>query len=118
MKDTNLILEKTFLFAEKSLDLYFELRGNGHFRLADQYIGSSTSIGANVEEAQAAHSKNDFIAKMIISAREAREARYWIRLLDRKELGSAHPNFPFLKSEIEEIIKILNSIIISSRRNL
>lgn len=114
----NTIVEKTFVFAEKSLNVYFELRKNGHYRLADQFVGATTSIGANVEEAQAAHSKVDFIAKMVISAKEARESRYWIRLMDRKELAQTLPDFHFLKSEIEEIIKILNSIIKSSRENL
>lgn len=111
-------MDKTFEFADKSLNIYFELRKGGHFRLADQFVGASTSIGANVEEAQAAHSKLDFISKMVIATKEAREARYWIRLLDRKELAESLPDFPFLKSEIEEIIKILNSIIKSSRENL
>lgn len=114
----NTIVEKTFVFAEKSLNIYFELRKNGHYRLADQFVGASTSIGANVEESQAAHSKVDFISKMVISAKEARESRYWIRLMDREELAQNLPDYPFLKTEIEEIIKILNSIIKSSRENL
>jgi len=114
----NTIVNKTFVFAEKSLNVYFELRKNGHYRLADQFVGAATSIGANVEEAQAAHSKLDFISKMVISAKEARESRYWIRLMDRKELAQNLPDFPFLKAEIEEIIKILNSIIKSSRENI
>lgn len=112
------IVDRTFIFAEKILEGYLILRENGHFKLADQFVGASTSIGANVEEAQAAHSKVDFISKMIISAKEARESRYWIRLMDRKELAQNLPDFPFLKTEIEEIIKILNSIIKSSRENL
>jgi four helix bundle protein len=116
MKNSNPILEKTFLFADKSIDLYLNLREKGHFRLADQFVGAATSIGANVEESQAAHSKNDFIAKLVIAAKEARESRYWLRLLDRKQLSSEHPQFEFLKREVEEIIKILNSIIISSRQ--
>jgi len=108
-------LDKTFQFSEKSLDLYLALRKGGHYRLADQFVGSATSIGANVEEAQSAHSKLDFIAKMVIAAKEARETRYWLRLLNREELGSTHPNYSFLRTEIEELIKILNSIIKSSR---
>lgn len=111
-------MEKTFVFAEKSLNVYFELKKNGHYRLADQFIGASTSIGANVEEAQAAHSKLDFIAKMVISSKEARESRYWLRLLERKELAGDLADFQFLRDEIEEIIRILNSIIKSSKENL
>ena len=114
----NTIVEKTFVFAERSLNVYFDLRKGGHFRLADQFIGASTSIGANVEEAQAAHSKVDFISKMVISAKEARESRYWLRLLGRDELALNNPDYLFLVKEIEEIIKILNSIVKSSRENL
>lgn len=114
----NTIVEKTFVFAERSLNVYFDLRKRGHFRLADQFIGASTSIGANVEEAQAAHSKVDFISKMVISAKEARESRYWLRLLGRDELALNNPDYLFLVKEIEEIIKILNSIVKSSRENL
>ncbi|MDX5338120.1 MAG: four helix bundle protein [Cyclobacteriaceae bacterium] len=117
MKDSNPILEKTFLFAEKSIDLYLDLRAKGHFRLADQFVGASTSIGANVEEAQAAHSKTDFISKMVIAAKEARETRYWLRLLNREELSSKHQFYEFLKTEIEGLIKILNSIIKTSRNS-
>jgi len=113
----NTIVNKTFTFSEKSPNVYFELK-NGHYRLADQFVGAATSIGANVEEAQTAHSKVDFISKMVVSDNEARESRYWIRLLDRRELAGSLPDFPFLKNEIEEILKILNSIVKSSRENL
>lgn len=58
----NVIVSKSFLFAQKSLNFYLTFRIKGHFRQADQFIGSSTSIGANVEEAQVAHSKADFLA--------------------------------------------------------
>lgn len=78
-------------------------------------MGAITSIGANVEESQAAHSKADFISKMVIASKEAREARYWIRLFDRKELLFDNPDFKFVKAEIEEILKILTSIVKSSR---
>ena len=112
------ILDRTFIFAEKIIDAYLILRDNGHFKLADQLVGAGTSIGANVEEAQAAHSKLDFISKMTIANKEARESRYWIRLLDKKGLLSSFQEIDFLKREIEEIILILNSIIKKSRDNL
>ncbi len=114
----NLILDKTFLFSEKILNVYFFLRSKSHLRLADQFVGSGSSIGANVEEAQAAHSKVDFISKLTIANKEARETRYWLRLFDRNELLKEHPDFQFLKLEIEEILLLLNSIIKKSRENL
>lgn len=115
---TNLILDKTFLFSKKVLEVYFFLRAKGHLKLADQLVGSGTSIGANVEEAQAAHSKMDFIFKLTIANKEARETRYWLHLFDRDELLMEHPDFQFLKSEIEEILLLLNSIIKKTRDNL
>jgi len=114
----NIIVDKTFSFAQEIITVYLDLREKGHYKLADQLVRSGTSIGANVEEAQAAHSKLDFIAKLTISNKEARETRYWIRLLDRKELLGEHKSMIFLKSEIEEIILLLNSIIKKSRENL
>lgn len=112
------IVEKSFDFAEKILNVYFFLKENNHFRLAEQIVGSGTSIGANVVEAQAAQTKKDFISKMSIASKEARETEFWINLFNRRELILDHPDNEFLKNEIKEIIKILNSIIISSKRNL
>ena len=114
----NPIQSRAFHFAETILDAYFELREKGHYRLADQLVGAGTSIGANIEEAQAAHSKLDFISKMTIANKEARETRYWLRLFDRKKLLQEFEGMNFLKKEIEEIILILNSIIKKSRQNL
>ena len=71
-----------------------------------------------MEEAQAAHSKLDFVAKLTISNKEAREVRYWLYLLDREELLAGHKLMAKLKLDIEEIILILNSIIKKSRENL
>ncbi len=115
---SNQIVDKSFIFAQKSVNLYLSLRVKGHFRLANQFIGASTSIGANVEEAQAAHSKADFIAKIVIAAKEARETKYWLNLLNRQEFIESEEEFRFLQNEIEELIKILNSIVISSRKNM
>ncbi|MEB2777545.1 four helix bundle protein [Algoriphagus sp. D3-2-R+10] len=84
----NIIVDKTFHFAQEIITVYLYLREKGHFKLADQLVKSGTSIGANVEEVQAAHSKLDFVAKLTISNKEARETSYWLRLLDRKELLS------------------------------
>lgn len=114
----NVILEKSLHFAQATISAYLILRGKGHFKLADQFVGAGTSIGANVEEAQAAHSKLDFIAKLTIANKEAREARYWISILDREELLGDFQQLAELKKEIEEIILLLNSIIKKSRENL
>jgi four helix bundle protein len=81
-------------------------------------VGAGTSIGATVAEAQAAHSKLDFIAKLTIANKEARESKYWISLLDTDQLLKDYDGISEMKKEIDEIILLLNSIIKKSRENL
>ena len=76
---------------------------------------SGTSIGANVEEAQAAQSKADFISKMNISLKEARETHYWLRLIVASQLIS-ESKLLALKTETEEVTRILGAIIASSKK--
>jgi four helix bundle protein len=79
-------------------------------------LRSGTSIGANVEEATAAISKKDFTAKMSISSKEARETRYWLRLLDKSKLV----NLDFTKqlNEVEQLINILTAIVKTAQGNV
>ena len=80
--------------------------------IANQLLRSGTSIGANVFEAQNAESKADFIHKMKVAAKEASETLYWLILCERSD------SYEFdnrLKSELEEIIRILSKIIASSK---
>lgn len=114
----NVILIKTKEFAAKILNCYFSLQSKHHYRLSEQLVGAGTSIGANVVEAQGAQSKKDFISKMCIAAKEARETEYWLSLMDRPELLKDHVDFEFLQKEIIEIIRILDSIIITSKKSL
>jgi four helix bundle protein len=76
MKEENLILEKSYSFALKIMDLAKSLRDKREYDLASQLWRSGTSIGSNVEEAQAAQSRADFRSKMAIAAKEARETHY------------------------------------------
>ena len=86
------------------------------FVLADQVLRSGTGIGSNMEEATAAVSRKEFIAKTAISYKEARETLYWLRLL--KESGKIEPKLAdSLISNCDEICKILSSIIKSTRDN-
>jgi four helix bundle protein len=75
MKD-NIIREKSFDFALKIIDLYKQLVAKNEYVLSKQLLRSGTSVEANVEEASAAQSKKDFINKMAISSKEARETKY------------------------------------------
>lgn len=87
------------------------------FAIASQLIKSGTSIGANAEEAQDASSLKDFIQKMSISLREAKETRYWLRIIRLSKLlpeGQVDSDLV----ECEEIIAILISTVKSSKNKL
>jgi four helix bundle protein len=84
--------------------------------LSKQIVRSGTSIGANIEEGIAGQSRNDFAAKFQISLKEARETRYWLRLLrDTDYLDSKLAES--LITDAEEIIKILTAILKTTRAN-
>lgn len=72
--------ERSFEFALEIVALYKFLTDRKEYVLAKQVLRSGTSIGANVQEAQAAQSRPDFLAKMSIASKEARETSYWLRL--------------------------------------
>ncbi len=86
MKTENIILSKSFDFALKIIELYKQMTEQKEFILSKQLLRSGTSIGANVEEATAAYSKKDFAAKMSIASKEARETRYWLKLIKNSNL--------------------------------
>ena len=81
--------------------------------LSKQLLKSATSIGANVEEALAGQSRKDFIAKMAIASKEARETKYWLLLIEKSNLIEIDVS-QYLKN-IEEIIRILTSIVKTSQ---
>ena len=112
----NLILEKSYSFALKIIELYRSLCEQNEFVISKQVLKSGTSIGANVEEATAGQSKKDFIAKMAISSKEARETNYWLRLLRDSKIYFS-PNLIELIDESEELIKILTAIVKTSQKN-
>ena len=110
----NVIVEKSFEFSLSVIDLYRQLIDQKEYVLSKQLLRSATSIGANIEEAQAAQSKKDFIAKMSISSKEARESLYWIRLLDASQI--IRFDYSQLRFQIDEIIKILTAIVKSAQQ--
>lgn len=119
MKSDNAILDKSFSFAVRIVKLYQHLcTEQKEYVLSKQLLRSGTSIGANVNEAQAAQSIKDFIAKMSISSKEARETQYWLQLLC--ETGYLDPESQHVKSllnESLELIKLLTSIIKTTSQN-
>ena len=106
---------KTYDFGLQILKLYVELRKKKvDIGLCSQLLRSSTSVGANAEEAMGGSTRRDFVYRLQISYREAREARYWLRLLKdsailEKELALS------LISDCEEITRILTAILKSSK---
>src|SRR5690554_5596078 len=112
----NIIIEKTFQFSLDIISLYKKLQNEKEYILSNQLLRSATSIGANVEEAMAAQSKKDFINKMSIASKEARETKYWLKLLDKSNLTKL--NMLTFLMEIEHIINILTKIIITAQTNL
>lgn len=115
MKTSNLIVDMSFDFALDVIELYKQLTGCKEFVLSKQLLRSATSIGANIEEATAAQSKRDFIAKMAIASKEARETRYWIRLLSRSKLVDL--DYSRYLETSGNIINVITKIIITSQYN-
>ena len=118
MKD-NIILDKSFEFAIRVVKLYKYLCDEKkEYVLSKQLLRSGTSVGANVSEAQAGQSKADFVAKIAIASKEARESKYWIDLLIKTDYLDINENYvKSLQNDIEEIIKLLTSIVKSSQEN-
>jgi four helix bundle protein len=82
--------------------------------VSKQLLRSGTSVGANVEEAEAGHTKHDFIYKMSIALKEARETHYWLRLADAAGMARKE-KLDGLISEAEELKKILGAIVSKAR---
>ena len=114
--NNNPVAEKSFRFATRTVRLCQYLQNEKReFVLSRQILRSGTAIGALVSEAQYAQSKADFINKMHIAIKEANETLYWRRLLYETDyLNSIQ--FQNLKSDNEELIKLLTSIITSSKK--
>ncbi|MFC6224674.1 four helix bundle protein [Hymenobacter artigasi] len=114
MKD-NIIVDKTYAFASRIVKLHKYLtQEQREYVLSKQILRSGTSIGANVEEAVAASSRTDFIHKLTIAAKEACETAYWLRLLHDNDYLPT-PIFHSVYQEIDEIKRIIGSIVISTK---
>lgn len=109
----NIILTKSFDFSLQIIELYKLMKDQNEYVLSKQLLRSGTSIGANVEEATAAISKKDFTAKMSISSKEARETRYWLRLIDKSQLVNV--DIEHHLKEVEQLINILTAIVKTSQ---
>ena len=116
MKQGNVIQEKSFGFAVRIVKLYkFLCDEKKEYVLSKQVLRSGTSIGANIEESIGGQSDRDFVSKVAIAYKEARETVYWIRLLlatdyiNREQADS-------LLVDADEICKILAQIQITVKK--
>ena len=111
------IQDRAFVFACEVVRFCDRARGPRSLqRIVDQLLDAGTSVGANVEEASGGQSRADFVAKIFIALKEARESRYWLRLL-----SACHPQYrdaasPLL-AEANQLVAILFTIANNARGN-
>jgi four helix bundle protein len=114
-KNESIIAMKAYAFALEVIIIYkYLVNEKKEFVLAKQLLRSGTSIGANVNEALSGQSKRDFVHKLSISLKEARETAYWLNLLKDSNYIN-QDNFNKLNDHCSEITKILSSIIITTK---
>lgn len=115
IESKSIIADKAYAFALLIISIYKELKTKNEFILSKQIIRSGTSIGANVNEAISAESKKDFVHKLSISLKEARETKYWLNLLKDSDYINQE-TFNKSNKSCEELIKILSSIILTTKQ--
>ena len=118
IQKSNPLKEKSYFFALSVVKTcQFLVNEKKEYVISKQLLRSGTSIGANVEEANQAESKADFIHKLSIANKEANETHYWLRILrDTNYLDSETTNGLLLSCE--ELLKILTASIKSAKQNL
>ena len=113
----NVIKNKSFAFALRTVKMYqFLCEQKKEFVISKQLLRSGTSVGALVREAEQAESSADFIHKMAIALKEANETEYWIELLFQSNYID-ETSFNSIKSDLIEILKLLVSIIKTTKQN-
>ncbi|MHA6249751.1 four helix bundle protein [Pontibacter sp. CAU 1760] len=111
----SVIADKSYAFAVRIVRMYQHLSADKkEFILSKQVLRSGTSIGANVQEATGGQSTSDFIHKLSIARKEARETAYWLQLLHDTGYLEAK-QFESIHADCQGLIKILNSIILTSQ---
>lgn len=100
---------KSFAFALKIMGLHKKMTAQNEFVISKQLLRSGTSIGANVQEALAAQSRKDFLHKMSIASKEARESMYWLELLHAS--GWLKHELKEYMSDAGELVRILTAIV-------
>jgi len=112
----SVICDRSFEFASRALKLCDRIweRGPSARHVASQLMRSATSIGSNAEEAQEAQTKADFIAKMSISRKEARETTWWLRLTVKNAIA-APKDVEWELGEAQQLLRMIRSAILTAR---
>ena len=110
------INERTFEFAVRITKLcsYLDKQPGTPRLLAAQLFRSGTSIGANIEESRSAESDKDFVSKQSIALKEARETKYWLKLLVKSEIVSDE-KVAGLVDECEQLMRIIGKSIVTTK---
>lgn len=111
----SIVKEKSFEFALQIIELYKVLQENREYVISKQLLRSATSIGANINEALAAESRADYVHKMSISSKEARESLYWLELLDKSQLIVL--DYSIYIAKCTELVKMLTSIVKTTKNS-
>ncbi len=118
-EDKRDIVKRTYKFALRIIQLAKKIPNSSFtYPIKDQLIRSGTSVGSNAEEASAGFSKSDFVFKMSLASKEAREANYWLRLVRDSDLAKSKELEEEIDSAITEsyeLKKILTSIVKTSK---
>jgi len=117
--EDNIIAQKSFNFAVRCIKLYKHLCYNAinkEFVISKQLLRSGTSIGANIEEAVGGQSTVDFLSKLSIAYKEARESKYWIKLLHETSYLSDE-EYVSLINDLDDIVNIIAKIKLTTEKN-
>ncbi len=117
-RENNILLTKVDAYSNRIIRLYKYLKDvEKEFILSKQLLRSGTSIGANIAESQSAQSSADFIHKLEVALKEAKETHYWLeKLLVGEYINKV--GYKSMSYDNIEIIKLLTSIIITKKRNM
>lgn len=118
MKENNIIKQKSFDFAVRIVNLYkYMIDEKKEYVLSKQILRSGTSVGAMIRESEHAQSKADFIHKLSIAQKEINETIYWLELFQVTNYLS-NQEFESLNNDAVEIIKLITSIIKTSKKGI
>ena len=109
---------RSFAYALRAVKLYQYLqkqKDGAGWVLGKQYLRAACSIGANIEEAQASESRPDFIHKLGIAQKEARESLFWLRVLSEAQIVSK-AKLRSLMQETDELVSVITSIVVNLKR--